>query len=243
MNIDNFIKRFEGDRLKRCLGLLSVVVMFVIVTTGCAPKQEEVVNDISQPAPVAKTEPSKTAEIEVEDDVKMVSYDVISIGRSDPFMPYDEYQAFLEAKSAAYAEAYAHNSKIDEIMRLKDTAITEPDDINPYSFDLPTPPTSLASSESHAAKITRTKVVGIMYNEKSPSAIINVDNKDYLVRQGDKIIGQEYIVDQINQSWISVSMGTNTYSASIGELFSLDELDGAQNDLYNLRNRFGGRKS
>ena len=63
-----------------------------------------------------------------------------------------------------------------------------------------------------------------------------------MVRQGDQIIGQEYKVLQINPSWITVGLGTNIYSASIGELFSRDQLDNAQNDVYNLRSRFGGRK-
>ena len=72
--------------------------------------------------------------------------------------------------------------------------------------------------------------------------MILVDNKDYLVRQGDKIMGQEYKVMQINPSWITVGLGSNIYSASIGELFSRDDLDRTRNDLYNLRNRFGGRK-
>ena len=125
---------------------------------------------------------------------------------------------------------------------MKNVVIREPDDISPYSFNLPVPPTSLAPENAAAAKITRTKVVGIMYNKTSPSAIINVDNKDYLVRQGDKIMGQEYKVMQINPSWITVGLGSNIYSASIGELFSRDDLDRTRNDLYNLRNRFGGRK-
>ena len=81
-----------------------------------------------------------------------------------------------------------------------------------------------------------------MYNDKSPSAIINVDDKDYLVRRGDQIMGQEYKVLQINPSWITVGLGSNIYSASIGELFAKDELDQTRNDLYNLKNRFGGRK-
>ena len=81
-----------------------------------------------------------------------------------------------------------------------------------------------------------------MYNKTSPSAIINVDDKDYLVRTGDKIIGQEYKVVQINPNWITVSLGSNVYSASIGELFERDSFDKSQNDLYNLKNRFGGRK-
>ncbi len=126
---------------------------------------------------------------------------------------------------------------------MQNISVRELDDISPYSFNLPVPPTSLASASSAAAKITRTKVVGIMYNKVSPSAIINVDDKDYLVRIGDKIIGQEYKVVQINPSIITVSLGSNVYSASIGELFSRDDFDRTQNDLYNLKNRFGGRKS
>ena len=82
-----------------------------------------------------------------------------------------------------------------------------------------------------------------MYNKSNPSAIINLDNKDYLVRQGDKIIDEKYKVLQINQSWITVSLGSNIYSAGIGELFSKDDLDKTKNDLYNLESRFGGRKS
>ena len=173
----------------------------------------------------------------------MVAYDVTSVGRADPFMPYGEIQAFEDARNSAIAEANAHNAKIVELNKLKGVVIREADDISPYSFNLPVPPTSLASSDAAAAKITRTKVVGIMYNANSPSAIINVDDKDYLVRQGDKIMDQEYKVLKINPSWITVGLGSNIYSASIGELFSKDDLDKTRNDLYNLRNRFGGRKS
>ena len=75
------------------------------------------------------------------------------------------------------------------------------------------------------------------------AAIINLDNKDYLVRQGDKIIDEKYKVLQINQSWITVSLGSNVYSAGIGELFSKDDLDKTKNDMYHLESRIGGRRS
>ena len=107
---------------------------------------------------------------------------------------------------------------------------------------MPVPPTSPGPSNSAVARITKTKVVGIMYNDKSPSAIINVDNKDYLVRPGDKIIGQEYIVTKINPTWVTAAMGSNVYSAAIGELFSKDGINENQTDIYDLKNRFGGRK-
>ena len=222
-----------------------------VASSDVVPSVSEVAVEQAAPAVDAANAAAKDAEkaeenVEVDVDAaqasSMVSYDVSSVGRSDPFMPSDEISAFNEARRAAYAEADLHNSRIAEIEKMRDVVVRQPDDVSPYSFNLPVPPTALASAEDAAAKITRTKVVGIMYNKTSPTAIINIDEKDYLVRPGDQIIGQEYKVIQINPSWITVGLGANVYSASIGELFSRDELDSAQNDVYNLRNRFGGRK-
>jgi hypothetical protein len=242
----DFIGYGEKSRqMKQLLCLLCLAFFVCIISVGCAKKEKEV-EQVPEPSAL---EDVKSAEIDVPSDEisdeptgKMISYDVVTIGRSDPFMPSGEIEAFEHARQSALAEANAYNSKIAHLEKLRKTVIREPDDISPYKFNLPVPPTSLASPDSAAAKITRTKVVGIMYNRTSPSAIINVDDKDYLVRQGDKIIGQEYKVIEINPSWITVSLGSNVYSASIGELFSRDDLDKSQNDLYNLRNRFGGRK-
>lgn len=258
---ENWVDNTFSQKGKRVLTLLVMVLAVGMVAGGCGflqnfgKKAEEApVQDVVPEAPVEDTnaasqeqvDVSKTNSVELDVDSDkastMVSYDVTSVGRSDPFMPSGEIKAFDQAKAAAIAEANEHNAKIRKLEELKNKVVRQPDDISPYSFNLPVPPTSLASENSAAAKITRTKVVGIMYNAASPSAIINVDDKDYLVRQGDKIMGQEYKVIQINKSWITVGLGSNIYSASIGELFSKDEFDKSQNDLYNLRNRFGGRK-
>lgn len=256
---ENWVDNTFSKRGKLVLTLLVVVFSVGIIAGGCgmlqniggnnnATSENTAVPAANQPAPEAKEEVNvpaeNTSEIDVESDQasSMVSYDVTSIGRADPFMPSGEIAAFEQARSSAIAEANRHNAKVAELEKLKNVVIRQPDDISPYSFNLPVPPTSMAPSTAAAAKITRTKVVGIMYNQANPSAIINVDDKDYLVRQGDKIIGQEYKVVEINPSWITVSLGSNVYSASIGELFSKDEFNKTQNDLYNLRNRFGGRK-
>ena len=267
---ESWIDNTFSKRGKMVLSMMAVIFSVGIVAAGCGVLQNvgfgnnnqevavpEPVAQVTESEPVAEATPvaaeeekkDATAENNVEMAVdanqasSMVSYDVTSIGRSDPFMPSDEIRAFDEARRSAYEEANAINSKIAEVEKMKNVSVTDIDDINPYSFNLPTPPTSLASSDSVAAKITRTKVVGIMYKKTSPTAIINVDDKDYLVRPGDQIIGQEYKVIQINPSWITVGMGANVYSASIGESFSLDELDSTRNDIYNLKNRFGGRRS
>lgn len=231
---------------KRAVIFIAAAIITGIVLCGCAKKAQE-----ETPTPEPQTqetsalpEETKTTDIDIdtEGSGKMVSYDVMNVGRADPFMPYGELSAYNEARNSAIAEANAYNTKLANLKKLKGTVIREKDDINPYSFNLPVPPTSLAPETSAAAKITRTKVVGIMYNETSPSAIINVDDKDYLVRTGDKIIDQTYKVMKINPNWITVSLGSNVYSAAIGELFSKEDISKYQNDLYNLKNRFGGRK-
>ncbi|MBD5401357.1 hypothetical protein HDR58_00955 [bacterium] len=252
---ESWVDNTFSKRGKCVLTLLAVIFSVGIIAGGCgfmqnlggANQEESPVQEVAN-IPAVKDEVNVPDESKVDLDVEenqassMVSLDVSSVGRSDPFMPSDEIQAFEDAKNSALAEALAHNAQINELNKLKDVVVREADDISPYSFNLPVPPTSLASSSSAAAKITRTKVVGIMYNQANPSAILNVDDKDYLVRQGDKIIGQEYKVVQINPNWIVVSLGSNVYSASIGELFSREEFSRNQNDLYNLKNRFGGRK-
>ena len=239
--------------------ILVVMLLFCGCTflSGCGTKQEEA--SVPVPETVEQEqkgninvpdESGRKADIDVDTEEvdpltsegKMVSYDVMNIGRADPFMPIGELAAYEKAKRDALAEANAHNAEVLRLTRLQNTVIREPDDISPYKFNLPVPPTILGPADTAAAKITRTKVVGIMYSPTSPSAIISLDNKDYLVRQGDKILDNEYKVLKINQNWITVSLGSNVYSAAIGELFSKDELNGNKNDLYNLKNRFGGRK-
>lgn len=238
---------------------LVFVAALVLLVSGCNNSKNDTSNVPPVPMPAAEEDAGirgrnaapeqnegKKSEIDVDNKAaqssRMISYDVESLGRSNPFMPYGEYQAYENAKRSAIAEANAHNAEVARLNSLKGKKIREKDDISPYSFNLPVPPTSLAGEGSTAAKITQTKVVGIMYNKESPSAIINLDNKDYLVRPGDKIIDEKYSVVKINPNWITVSMGANVYSAAIGELFSKEGIETNQTDLYNLKNRFGGRR-
>lgn len=253
---ENWAEKTFSKRGRFVIAMMAMICIIGVIAGGCSfvpnlPNLGKKAQENSE-IPIASTSeparPTETAEINVPTEEentsnKLVGYDVVSVGRSDPFMPLGEAQAFDKAKHEAIAEASAYNAKIAKLQRLKNTVIRLPDDTNPYSYNLPVPPTSLASPEAAAAKITRTKVVGIMYNKSNPSAIINLDNKDYLVRQGDKIIDEKYKVLQINQSWITVSLGSNVYSAGIGELFSKDDLDKTKNDMYHLESRFGGRRS
>lgn len=238
-------KRVNGVKMLRVFTLLVSLLVMGIFTSGCNLTQKADIDIYDTKSLESVNVPRDTgvelAVASTTQPTKMVTYDVSSIGRSDPFMPYGEISAYDKARQSAISEAAAHNAEIYRLKALQNKAVREADDISPYSFNLPVPPTSLATG-TVAAKITKTKVVGIMYNAESPSAIINVDDKDYLVRTGDKIIGQEYKVAQINPTWITVTMGSNIYSAAIGELFTKDDIFKNQNDIYNLKNRFGGRK-
>ena len=240
------MRRLFKNRITNILGLIFSVVVLSFFLSGCIPQKQEPQQALP-PVPQADNSvntPHNPVNIDVEDEdipSKMISYDVTTIGRSNPFMPYNEMVEYEKARNSAIAEANAKNSQIAKIKRLQDYRVREQDDISPYSFNLPVPPTSLDTG-SVAAKITRTKVVGIMYNVDSPSAIINVDQKDYLVRPGDKIIGQEYKVVKITPTWVTAAMGSNIYSAAIGELFTKDAVETNQTDIYNLKERFGGRK-
>lgn len=255
---ENWVEKTFSKRGRLLIGLMIAACSVGIIAGGCSfvpnigglGKKAEETSEIPIAAPsenVSQAEQPESAEINVpaEDEAanKLVGYDVVSVGRSDPFMPPGEAAAYEKAKNEAYAEANAYNAKIAKLQQLKNTVIRLPDDISPYKYNLPVPPTAIAPADAAAAKITRTKVVGIMYHKSNPSAIINLDNKDYLVRQGDKIIDEKYKVLQINQSWITVSLGSNIYSAGIGEMFSKDDFDKTRNDLYHLESRFGGRKS
>ncbi len=240
------MRRLFNKKIGNILGLVIAVILLSFCISGCVPQKEEPQKPLP-PVPKANNtnpEPHKSVNIDVEDDDladNMISYDVTTIGRSDPFMPYNEMIEYEKARNSAIAEANAKNAKILKLKNLQNYRVREQDDISPYSFNLPVPPTALDTG-SVAAKITRTKVVGIMFNTKSPSAIINVDNRDYLVRPGDKIIGQEYKVVKITPTWVTAAMGSNVYSAAIGELFTKDGIETNQTDIYNLKERFGGRK-
>lgn len=240
------MRRLFKIKIINMLWLCFSVMILSLCLSGCIPSQEEAKQAIP-PVPEINenaNELHKPVNIDVEDEnipSRMISYDVTSVGRSNPFMPYNEMIEYERARSSAIAEASIRNAKIAKIRNLRDYRVREQDDISPYSFNLPVPPMSL-DTNSVAAKITRTKVVGIMFNTKSPSAIINVDNKDYLVRPGDKIIGQEYKVVKITPTWVTAAMGSNLYSAAIGELFTKDSIETNQTDVYNLKERFGGRK-
>ncbi|MFI3300010.1 MAG: hypothetical protein R3Y28_01175 [Candidatus Gastranaerophilales bacterium] len=97
------------------------------------------------------------------------------------------------------------------------------------------PPPQSITEDSDAVEVIKTKVSGIMYDDKRPSAIVNFDNTDHLVRIGDII--NNYKILAIDNNHVTVQLGTNVYKAGVGELFSDDAIN--FNNVSNLENKFG----
>lgn len=104
-----------------------------------------------------------------------------------------------------------------------------------YSYLLP-PPESLPTANTDAGKIITTTISGILYDKYSPSAIINIEGADYLVKKGDVI--NNYKILSIGKTQVIVQLGKNIYTAGVGELLSPTSLN--YNTIANLNKKFGG---
>ena len=114
----------------------------------------------------------------------------------------------------------------------------EPSLINDVpKYDLIAPPESLEMNPE-VTKIMSTTVSGILYDKFSPSAILNIDGSDYLVKKGDTI--HKYKVIAIEKDSVTVKTGNNTYTAGIGQLLTDGSVN--RNDVSNLSKKFGGEK-
>lgn len=103
------------------------------------------------------------------------------------------------------------------------------------AFNLVEPP-EVIDANSDAARVMDTIVSGILYDKFSPSAILNIEGNDYLVKKGDVV--NNYKVVNILKDSVTVKLGTNLYTAGIGEILTEGTL--THNDVSNLNNKFGG---
>ena len=105
------------------------------------------------------------------------------------------------------------------------------------AFELIAPP-EVISEDSEAARVMDTIVSGILYDKYSPSAILNIEGNDYLVKKGDVVIN--YKVLDIAKDSVTVKLGSNTYKAGIGEILTEGSVN--INDVSNLGKKFGGER-
>lgn len=105
------------------------------------------------------------------------------------------------------------------------------------AFSLVEPP-EMVDEASDAARVMDTVVSGILYDKFSPSAILNIEGNDYLVKKGDVV--NNYKVVNIMQDSVTVKLGANVYKAGIGEILTEGSLN--HNEVSNLNNKFGGER-
>lgn len=103
-------------------------------------------------------------------------------------------------------------------------------------FEVIEPP-SLAPERSDIAKLLSTKVTGILYDNKRPSAIINIDGIDQLVRIGDVLSGF-YILD-ITKNKVIIQSDSNIYKASVGQPLNAERVVNST-EISNLQSKFYG---
>ena len=125
--------------------------------------------------------------------------------------------------------------KADPFLPYRNISGTSSLDVPKYA--LVEPPETIVE-DSEAARVMDTTVSGILYDKYSPSAILNIEGNDYLVKKGDTV--NNYKVINIMQDSVTVKLGANTYKAGIGELLTEGSLN--QSDVSNLNNKFGGKR-
>ena len=123
--------------------------------------------------------------------------------------------------------------KFDPFMPYRDVSPTYN---APPDFELLEPPES-SSELSEAGRIMDTYVSGILYDIYSPSAILNIEGVDQLVKKGDRI--SNYEVLEIEKNVVTVKLGANIYRAGIGEILTSGEIN--YNNISNLDTKFGGK--
>ena len=95
--------------------------------------------------------------------------------------------------------------------------------VTDLSDDYLTPPPENAGYDTDAINIVKTKVSGIMYDNYNPTAILNIEGSDYLVKSGDTV--NSYKILAISPSTVTVQLGANTFKAGVGQMFSGDDMN------------------
>ncbi len=79
---------------------------------------------------------------------------------------------------------------------------------------VPVPPE--LNTEPDLMNLMTAKVNGILYDKTNASAIISINDSDYLVRKGDKILSYE--IEDITLEKVIIKSNNNYFSAGIGEI-------------------------
>ena len=228
----NFIDRvYEEDTkdrfwsLNKKIGACLVVLFLTVIminTTGCTQNgaDETVVEE-----PAAAIAPQDTVKVGNDGVNAAIAPDEVSV------------VADQSAKnSTMIAMSVEDMGRSDPFLPESEKVVVKPKP--KFATDLVPPPETI-SVDTTATEIMTTKVSGIMFDKFNPSAILNINGMDYLVRSGDIING--YKILSIGPETVTVQYGANVYKASVGELFTGDGIK--YNTVSNLGNKFGSRSN
>lgn len=109
--------------------------------------------------------------------------------------------------------------------------------IDNTQFEIIEPPVTSVPDEN-LTKLLQTQISGILYDDVSPSAIVNLNGVDTFVKVGDTISG--YTIQEITNDKVQINYKNNSYVASVGELFTRGVLE-KQRAVANLEKKFAGR--
>lgn len=111
--------------------------------------------------------------------------------------------------------------------------------INNIDFEILEPPVKSVPDEN-LTRLLQTQISGILYDDEKPAAIVNLNGTDQFVKVGDVVSG--YKVEKITRKQVQISYKSNTYIASVGELFTRGALE-KQRAVVNLENKFAGNRN
>lgn len=109
--------------------------------------------------------------------------------------------------------------------------------IDNNQFEIIEPPVTSVPDEN-LTRLLQTQISGILFDEESPSAIVNLNGMDQFVKVGDVVSG--YKIEDITRDKVQISYKSNSYVASVGELFTRGSLE-KRPAVANLENKFAGR--
>lgn len=216
--------------LKKKIGAALTAVLLVCVvfyTAGCSGKDTAQIDGNQFPQQVEDSVDFSEVASDTVDVANAAGENVVEISDESaaPSSGADDKMVTVSFENAGRANPFLPAGEVKSVSKKE-----------LFDFELIEPPVT-TEADSHASKIVTTKISGIMFDNENPSAILNIEGEDYLVRSGDVING--YKILAISPSTVTVQLGSNVYKAGVGETVgNYSEIN--FNTISNLSKKFGG---
>lgn len=213
-------------------------------------KQEQVEMDVLLEEDVVNTEEQKVSRFNKKTAIIAVATLFVAVplvcaitshgmpilsAKDDGLMQLESAPIAAASGKKGVIEIPAGTTKANPFLPYRDLGGTSRLDVPAYNL---VEPPEIINEGSDAARVMDTIVSGILYDKYSPSAILNIEGNDYLVKKGDTV--NNYKIVSIAQDSVTVKLGNNVYSAGIGEILTEGSIN--HNEVSNLSNKFGGER-